>query len=305
MYRRLLQILLASFAVSTVWAQSTPALESPPENTRVKLPPRVSNIFSGDLPQIDLPGTYKFILRPHFGDLLNRDYMRVDAGLRWALDNHFDISTAASVYFNHGLGGSNADGAGIGEVRVASKYIFEHWPRQNEEASIGLGVELPTGHPPIDMTDGHYHAAPTFIIQHNWARRPRLTTFGGVGVDLLWASSIPGTFGTNQPHNDSMSATFGGVYDAGQIKWSLTGTYATTAMISDEADNFYRLQPGLQWYVPSRFSFHSKTQWIIGLGANASYGPDGFNIGFRTRVRAEITFRQVMDKMKLRGKNAP
>jgi hypothetical protein len=42
----------------------------------------------------------------------------------------------------------------------------------------------------------------------------------------------------------------------------------------------------------------SKTQWILVLGARVSFGPDGTEISTSSRVRAEITFRQVMEKFR-------
>ena len=258
---------------------------------------RVNDLFTGDLPQLDLPGTFKLILRPHFGDFVRRDYLRLDAGTRWALNDNFELTAEASAYITHGLGGSSDDGYGIGRVWLGSKYIFEHWPYRDFETSFTINAEIPTGHPPIDMTDGNYHLTPTVVVQHNWSSRPRLTTFGGIGLDVVGRSNIAGIYGTNDPHDHSVSFLAGAVYDVGQLKWTFTGTYATTAVITSHPNNFYYVQPGILWYVPSRFTFHSKTQWILGLGARATWGPDGFDFTTSSRVRAEITFRQFMDKI--------
>lgn len=52
--------------------------------------------------------------------------------------------------------------------------------------------------------------------------------------------------------------------------------------------------------MPKKYTFNSKTQWILGMGIRASYGPDGTEISFYNRVRAEITFRQVLAKIRNR-----
>jgi hypothetical protein len=285
------------------------APDSVSENTRTPTAPppilsRIGGLFTGDLPHLDPPGTMKVIVHPHFGDLVRRDYMRVETGLRWALNENFDITGEAAVYFTHGFRGSSA-GYGIGKLLLGSNYDIEEWPRPRSITSFGLDIEAPVGRqPPIDMTDGHYHFAPHFIVQQESRRNPRLTVFGGMGLDLLTKSSVIGTFGVNRPHDDSVSITGGGIYDLGQFKWTFTGTYATTAGIGDRTDHFYYLQPGLLWYVPRKFTFNSKTQWIVGLKGRASWGPDGTDIGVSTRVRAEITFRQVMEKLRLRQSRA-
>lgn len=297
MVRRLILPLLLGFSI--VQAQPAPTAKSPGDERRPVLS-RVSGVFD-DLPQFDIPGTFKILLRPHFGDLVRRDYMRTETGLRWALNQNFDITGEASVFFTHGLGDSG-DGYGIGKIRLGSRYLLEDWPKFGYDTSLTLTMDAPVGNPPVDMTDGHYHLTPSFLIQRPWSRNSRITTFTGLGLDLIDGSDIPGRFGTNQPHEDSMNATIGAIYDLGQLKYTISATYATTAGIGDETDHFFYLQPGVQWYVPRKFTFNSKTQWIASFGIRTSWGPDGTDVSFRTRVRAEITFRQLMRTIRERTK---
>ncbi len=305
MVRRLIQLLTFSLAAGPAWAQAQPDPNgSAPQEPR-PLFSRISGLFGGDLPQLDRPDTVKLILRPHFGDFVQRDYMRVDTGLDWALNDHFALSAEAMVYFTHGLRGT-ADGYGIGLLQFGSKYVFVGWPQPRYETTLTLNTTLPVGHAPIDMTDGYYHVAPNIVVQHLSTRNPRLTTFTGMGVDLISKSRVPGIFGTNQPHENSVSVTAGGVYDAGQLKWTLSGILTTTSLISHHPDQFFYLQPGVLWYVPRKFTHHSKTQWIVGLSARTTWGPDGLNFSLSSRLRAEITFRQVMNNLRQRASgNSP
>jgi hypothetical protein len=301
MARRLTLLFLLGFA----FAQAQPAAPAPKPaegdggESRPVLS-RISGVFD-DLPQFDVPGTFKILLRPHFGDLTRRDYMRTETGLRWALNEKFDISAEASVYFTHGLGDSG-DGYGIGKVRLGSRYLINDWPRAGYDTSMALTMDAPVGSPPFDMTDGQYHLTPSFIVQRKLPQYHRITAFAGLGLDLIDASDIPGRFGTNQPHEDSVNGTVGLIYDLGQLKYTFAATYATTAGISDATDHFFYLQPGVQWYVPRKLTFNSKTQWIASFGIRTSWGPDGTDISFRTRVRAEITFRQWMRNIRDRNK---
>ncbi len=304
MFRRLLLLPVALSGAVLALAQ-LPA--NPPASANAAAAPatpdddrpffsRVSGLFTGDLPQLDFPGTVKLIVRPHFGDLVHRDYMRMETGLRWAINDDFELNGDTSEFFTHGLKGSA--GYGIGRLRFGAKYVFEEWPWPYYETTIALNVERPVGHPPLDMTDGHNHVQPSFIIQHQVESNPRLTTFGGMGLDLMGQSSVTGQFGTNNPHDDNVSVTGGFIYDRGQVKWTFTSTYATTAILTNETHHFFSVQPGLLWYVPRRYTFHSKTQWIVGLGARTSFGPDGTDLSISSKLRAEITFRQVMDRLR-------
>ena len=303
MFRHTFFLLALCLVTGSAWAQMTPApIGAAPPEPRPFFS-RISGIFNGDLPQLDLPDTVKVILRPHFGDLFRRDYMQVETGLRYALNNHFELSTEASVFFTHCFGDSA--GYGMGKIRFGSKYVFEHWPRPDFESSFALNVDVPTGHPPVDMTDGHFHFSPSYVLQFHSRRNPHLTTFGGVGLDFIRDSHVQGTFGRNQPHDNSFSITGGGIYDLGQLKWTFSATYATTSVLSNRPEQFFSVQPGLLWYVPSKFTFHSKTQWIVGLTARSAWGPDGTEFSLGSRLRAEITFRQVMAKLRARNGSTP
>jgi hypothetical protein len=295
MLRRLLSILLTSLIAIAALAQDQPAPE-------VQHPPtafsRIRGLFDIDLPELDPPGTFTLIFRPHVSDFVRRDYLRTEAGFRWTLNDNFEFSTEAATYVTHGFGAPV--GYGIGELDFGSKYIFRNWPQRDYETSASLNVLIPSGRPPLDMTDGHNHYSPGIVIQHHAERNPRLTTFAGTSVDLLASSTTPGVFQPNQPKNDSISVTAGGVYEIGQIKWTLTGTYTTTALISGTSTHFFYLQPSLLWYVPKKLTLNSKTQWIVGFGTPMTWGPDGYEFKVTTRLRAEITFRQVMDNMRQR-----
>ncbi|WP_438482818.1 hypothetical protein [Oleiharenicola lentus] len=297
--RRLTLLIAAALAAVTSYAQSVPSTGPQPAQDEPRpLLSRITSIFDGDLPQIDIPGTVKVILRPHFGDLVRRDYMRTETGLRWALNEQFEVSSEGSIFFTHGLGDSV--GYGVGRLRLGSRYTLDAWPRSGYDTSFLLNMEAPVGHPPIDMTDGQYHLTPSVIVQRQSKTNKKFSTFAGLGFDFIDPSSIPGRFATNQPHEDSVNTTIGAVYDLGQLKYSLSGTYATTAILSDNTEHFFYLTPGVQWYLPRRFTFNSKTQWIVSLGARTSWGPDGTDFSLRARARAELTFRQVMEKIRFR-----
>ncbi len=295
MFRRALLLLTAGLAAGPASAQ-TPAAPAPGQPR-----PVLSRLMDGDLTPFDIPGTFRILFRPHFGDLVRRDYMRTEAGLRWALNKNFDISAEASVYFNHGLGDTN-EGYGIGRVRLGSRYLLDEWPRAGYDTSLALTMEAPVGDPPVDMTDGQYRLTPSFLVHRPSIRHPKFTAFAGLGLDLIDPSDIPGRFVSNQPQEDSMNGTIGAIYDLGQLKYVVSATYATTAWLGQNTEHFVYVLPSVQWYVPRKFTFNSKTQWIAGLGLRTSWGPDGTDISVRTRIRAEITFRQFMRNFRDRNK---
>lgn len=297
MFRRLLLLLACALFSSTAWAQDATATSSPTPVPPPALVPRVNGLFNFDLPKLDPPGTVKLIFYPHFADLIKQGYIRVDGGFRWALNDHFEVSSAAATYFSHGLK-DESHGSGIGGLRFGSKYLFREWLKPGYESSVALTIDLPTGRPPIDMTDGYNHFTPSFVIQQRSPHLPRLTTFASTSINFITLSSVQGTFDLTTPQDNSVSFSLGGIYDAGQLKWTLAGTYTTTALLSARSAHFYALSPSVLWYVPKKMSFKSKTQWVIGFGLPMEWSPLGFEIRPRGKLRAEITFRQVIDRMR-------
>lgn len=292
--------LLAAAAVAA-HAQSGSAPAPAAENVRDSASPglfnRIRGLFDIDLPHLDPPGTFNVTFNPRFGDLIHRDYIRLPTGVRWTLNERFGMNVEAEAYATHGLGGGTSN-FGVGALRLGGKYLLPHWPLAEYETSVGLNLDLPTGSPPEDLTDGHNHYSPFLVVQHHDEAHPRWTEFVGLSADFITPSHVRGGFGINTPHDDSLSVTTGAVYDLGQLKWTVQATYTTTLLLSDTDDNFFTIRPSVLWFVPRRFTFNSKTQWIIGLGARSTWGPDGYEFSTGTRVRAEITFGQAMEKLR-------
>lgn len=277
--------------------EPAPATESTDSAPPPGLLSRINGLFDVELPRLDPPGTYKLIFHPHVGDLIRRGYIRTDVGLRWALNDRFGMNAEVDTYATHGFR-STKHGYGIGRVQAGGKYVFKKWPKDEYQTSIGFDTTLAVGHPPVDMTDGLRHYTPNFAIQYRPPAHPRWTTFAGANIDFVAATNVLGTPQINTPRDDSFSLISGAIYDMGQLKWTVQATYTTTALIGDTTQNFYSIRPSVLWYAPKRFTFNSKTQWIFGIGAHASWGPDGFHLGSSSRVRAEITLRQVMQKIR-------
>jgi hypothetical protein len=302
MFHRLVLIFSFSLLAPSTWAQQEPvaSIQKPQEAQPVVS--RIRGLLDIELPTLDPPGTFKLILYPHISDLVRREYIRTDLGFRWALNDHFELSSAASTYITHGLGSADTSDYGLGEMRYGLKYVFQKWLRPDFDSSISVAVKEPVGQPPVDLTDGLNHYAASFVIQHRWKRYSHLSTFAGTTLDFVDPSDAIGEIQTNKPRDNSLSWTVGGLYDMGQLKWTLSGTFATTALIGDRSpDNFFYLQPGLIWYVPKRLALRSKTQWVISLSTPMSWGPDGYDISVTNRLRAEITFRQVVASMRGAG----
>lgn len=298
--RRVFPALLTTFLVTgAAWADDKPP-PSPDERvaqTEPGLVAPIPGLFDVNLPILDDPGTFHLILNPRSGDLFHHDYIRIPTGARWTMNDWMEVHAEAEVYtpnwFRH-----TQTGYGVAELNAGVKYILPRLLPPDYLTGFTFDVAIPLGSPPIDITDGLNHFTPQLVVEHHTVKYPRLTIFGGYGLDFVTHSFVHGTLGFNEPHDNSMSFNAGGFYDLGQFVWTYQTTYTTTALIGGHPIHVVSVQPSLIWFVPKRYTFNSKTQWIIGLAFRATWGPDGFESSTSSRVRADITFGQVMSRLR-------
>jgi len=271
---------------------SAPAAETPTADTK---PPRLRGLFEIDLPRFDPPGTFSLHLNPRFRDLLNRDYLRIPTGVRWTLDELTELELETEAYLTHGL--KDSAGNGLGELRFGARRLIRRWPQPRFDTSFGVNLEFPVGNPPLDMTDGLNHVKPYFVTEYRPPAHPRLTHFAGLTLDFVSDSPVDGLIGPNTPEDDSVALTGGVVYTRTPLVWTLQATYTTT-LLSGRDEHFFTLNPSVLWFVPRRYTLISRTQWMIGFGLRSTWGPDGHDFSTSTRVRAEITLRQALQRLR-------
>src|ERR1700712_3716897 len=76
-----------------------------------------------DLRRFDMPKfrdeRFRLYVRPHFGDFVHRDYVRLPVGVRMKPDEHWEFIAELEGYFTHGLG--DAAGYGLSRLRLGAK----------------------------------------------------------------------------------------------------------------------------------------------------------------------------------------
>jgi hypothetical protein len=267
--------------------EPTPAAANPSAAPATSDLRKIEGIFGSDLPKTEKKGSIRLILHPHFGDLTNRDYIRVLTGLRWGVNDHTELSAAVETYLDHGLK-STSEGNGVGDVRFGGKYSFREQLIPGYETSAGLNLLFPVGSPPVGMTNGHNAYSPYFVIGKKLPRYPGLTVFLNTGINFLQKTSIPGSFERNTPHSHSVAFTPGLVYDRGPLHYTLEVAYETTSLIGQDNDQFFTIRPGIAWDLPPKLKFHSKGRVTVGAGLHVTFGPDGVSTGGGGKLRAEF-----------------
>lgn len=288
-FRRSAQRLLLALLGTTPLAAI--AVEEAPKSNSEEFS-RVPGLFDVDLPKTVERFRAKLLLRPHFGDLLHRNYIRLPVGARLGLNDRTEINGEAEAFASHGLK-PGGPGYGIGALRLGTKYQWGHWLKPVVHTSSGVNLATPVGRPPVTMTDGQLHIGPYVTFSRRFDRIPQATPFFTVGLDLLSRTRVPGSFARNQPQSNTAGGSVGFLYDGRDtLKYTFVANYATTALIGRGSRHYASIGPGVLWQLPRALTFGSRTRWIFGVGFKAAVGPDGTEFGTSAKLRGELNLRR-------------
>ncbi len=268
----------ASDAPSSAPASSTPAPKWDIFRFVDELPETIGDLLPHDQPS----GAVRLYLRPRYGDLIRRDYLRVPAGVRLQVTDNLAVTTELQSYFTHGLG----DSAGYGLSGLLLGARCEHvLPALNQGGfSVGVNYTSPLSRPPQDLTDGHRHLLPYIAATRPLLARWKLLGYASFGADFLEHTAMPAHFGQNELHANSLVATGGAAREWSRFRVALTATLASTAFVSDERRQVFSLQPEV--VLPLRPAT-ATTQVLLTLSGHAVWGPGGQELGLSSSVRIE------------------
>ncbi|HTH47718.1 MAG TPA: transporter [Candidatus Limnocylindria bacterium] len=283
-------LLAASLALAPLLraADAPKPFAPPPEDERLD---KVNGIFDTDLPWTEAKGRIKIIIHPHLGDFTRRSYIRVPVGARLGVNDHVEFSAMVDPFFDHGLR-QGSSGNGVGDVQFGAKYAFLRWLKPDYDASIGLNVNIPTGHPPLEMTDGYDHYAPYIVIGRQSRKFAGLQYFASTTYDHMEKSSVRGMFQLNEPHSSNLLFGTGFVLDRFPFHYTLEVGFQTTSLVGRGNKQFAYIRPGFAWNLPRRYTFYSDTRWLVGVSVKVADGPDGLRVDSGGKVRAEFSFQR-------------
>ena len=288
----------AAFALifgGLAWA--LPAAETPPASPNGEIIPgwnlpdfidQLPDFLAARLPGFDRSGAVRLYVRPHFGDFIHRDFVRVPVGARAKVSENFECSAELQGYFTHGL--SDAAGYGLSGLQLGSKY--EHFlPKLGHGGiSVGANYQTPLSRPPQDLTDGHRHFLPYLAATRPLVPEWRLLGYAGLSADILDRTVLPAHFGRNQLHSNSLTFGAGAARQFKRFHATLTASVTSSALTSDENKQVYSLRPEI--VVPWKAGPGSKAQILFTLGGRAVHGPDGTELGLSGSMRVELLLKR-------------
>ena len=279
---------LAAVLSATSVAAEVPVAEKPSGPSLVwNLPDfidRLPDFLADRLPGLEPSGAVRLYVRPHFGDFLHRDYVRIPVGIRDKVSETIEFNAELESYVTHGL--SDTAGYGFSSLQLGVKREHVLPALANGGISVGLKYQTPLSRPPLDLTDGHRHLQPYAAITHPLVPAWKVLGYAGFGADLLDATAMPAHFGRNQLHSNSLTFGAGVAREWPHFHGSLTASVATSRLISDEEKQVYSLRPEI--VMPWKATTGSRRQVLFTLGGRAIHGPDGNEFGVSGSMRVEF-----------------
>lgn len=246
-----------------------------------------------DLRRFDLPtllpdsSPFRIYARPHFGDFIRRDYVRLPVGVKYRASEHLEFVTELEGYFTHGIG--DAAGYGLSRLRLGAKHEQVLDPTHLLGWSYGLDFYTPLSRPPQELTDGYRHTLPYVALTRTVVPAWKLVGYVAAGADLLDRTPMRSNFGRNQLHGNATTAAAGITRQWSRIRTALTTTYSTTALLTDEHHDVYAIRPDILIPLNTRPGLH--TRLLFTVGTRAVWGPDGFETGISSSLRIEFSTR--------------
>lgn len=236
------------------------------------------------LPGMKPGGPITVYARPHLGDILRREYLRLPVGARLRVREHTEFNAELESYFTHGLRGSA--GYGLSHLRIGAKHEneFKNWP--GNAWSWGVDFITPLSRPPMELTDGHRHTVPYVSVSRALVPKWNLVGYTGIGADILAQTDLPCHFGRNELHANSLTLGAGLTRSWPRFRAALTLTGATTTLMSDEGRQVFALRPDV--LIPLTRFDGQRTRLSLTVGARAVTGPDGREFGVSSGLRVEF-----------------
>ncbi len=272
-------------------AETNPSVTPPPTGNDAFAP--IPGIFNSELPRMTLPADLRVTLRPRFGDLQNRDHLRLVWGLRYGLTPQWELSSDIDSYLAHGLKDKSALSTnGISQLSIGAKYRFNDFLEPFWDTAAGIKFSVPVGHAPEELTDSLRHITPFMTMEHVFKRHPSVTAFFSYGLDIN-SRAAPRTNTDEHYGADTWFVTPGLTWRRGPVKYTLEVTYRSSAGLDNTDTYNVTVRPGMAWTLPPNLTFNSRNRWVLGLGLSAGLSDHGSSFGVNTRIQTDFDFRRI------------
>lgn len=291
--------LVAVFA-SALWAEGLPA-EAENLETREAPEAKSTTPEESSLPdrvRTDTLGRGRawISLRPHFGDLLNKDHFGVTVRGRYGISEDWEAVGRVNAYVAHGLGDVPAfSKVGISGVQVGLRRQLARQPESEVSVVAGMDYSRPVGRPPKEMADAFSHLTPHVIVSRRLESRPEWTTYVRVGLDFVTLTT-PSAREEDDLAEDAWTITPGLNWERGDWSCTLEAHVRSSAGLGSGREHRVGLAPSVNWRLPAEWTPGRKGRWVLGLGVSVNHDGDKADVGVRGSLRTDFTLRELFGR---------
>jgi hypothetical protein len=280
---------VALISASLVRAQSDQPVSQPGFGSLFHFMNTLPELVDQNLPFMEPGGTYWFYGHPHFGNPFQGKYFRLDAGGWLKATDNLDFNLGAQSYFWRDPNSDNSTRLGFYGVNTGVKYSESLLSPPGAAMSFGINYSSPVGRPPISLVDGYRHTDPFVTYSRPLIPSLSLVGYSSLGLDLLAHSPLPGNFGVNELHSNSITFSAGVSRQWPRFTGSVTLTGATSELISKEGRQVFTLNPEV--FIPIFRQRLPRWHARLAIGAHVTDGPDGRQIGASASININFKSR--------------
>lgn len=246
----------------------------------------IPEVFRSHLPTTLEKYALRLWVHPHLGDFTNKDHLRMTTGIRYGLSENWEASVASDFYFSHGRGEIEAfKDYGAATLEIGTKVNLGQPFVAGWDVAAGFDFVMPTGRPPVELTDGLRHFRPFATFSHRLESHKDVRVFFGFRFDAVRDTSAMGEMGENAFGESSTGVTGGWVIDRKNWHYTFEAEYDTTRWLGRSSRDVFTIRPGVIWEVPERYKLWIKGHWVIGVAVRSTVGFGGTSWGASLKLR--------------------
>lgn len=249
------------------------------------------------LPDTQERRTWRLSLSPRFGDVKNRDHLRLPVGVVYGFNDRTEGRVDFDFYVPNPF--KDGDRTGIANIRPSFKYQWVPFFDRTVAAATGVRVVRPLGGAPPEINHGVNRYSTYMTFSRPSRNIPALETFLNISYDVLVPSSTEGYLPVHLPQDDFVQLVVGGFYRVNRLTYGLAVSWAHT--LDSYHSNYVTVTPGILVDVPPRWVFNSPGLWQVGTSVELRRFGSETDIALRVRVRWEINFGRAVRALSGRG----
>ncbi len=259
---------------------------------------RMTDFLDTMLPGVLEENNVTLHFRPKFSDLRDNEYMRFPFEMRYGLTSRWELRGGLVPFTPNPFNRGREHRWGPGEIKLGARYDLPRPVGFFDEATAGVELRIPLGHPPVELNDHYTHVKPSISAARTLRTWPSTTFYANVSYDRSFDlthrdPTAPGAV----ERRDVLETVPGLLYKPGQLGWF--AEYRLRRIHNDWGNHLgHEVQVGSIWDVPltrsAKWNLPGKWQVELAYRVDLEEGRERDH-GISARVNWRTTLREVLN----------